>query len=474
MAPLKVLIIGGGISGPALAFWLARIGANITLIERSPRMRASGQQVDIRAQGVAMMRKMGIEAAVREACVHEPGAQFIDVKGRTQAFLPATQNGAGKQSFTSEFEIMRGDLVRILYRLTEGRPNVQHLYNTTVDSFTQDEESDPNGKVHVRFHDGRTEDFDLVVGADGAGSKTRKAILGPDAPDPRHPLGGYIGYFSIRSTPADSDRATFCPLPGPRVARIIGTRKDCPELTRVYMILLGPDAAIDAAYKTGDLAELKKAWSDLYQGGGWECDRFMEALRHQPEADDLYCTPFEEVRLPEGSWSKGRVVLVGDAAHCQTAGGLGSTWGMIGPYILAGEIATLSAEKSSSLSSTSTAEEPAPAKAAPATAPTTAIASVVIQAAKNYETKFRPAATAMHGGSERIGLLSFPRSKLGIWILLLLAKVAAYLRLDQKLGLFSDTHQWQLPEYPALEKAERTGESFESSVGERANERGRM
>jgi 2-polyprenyl-6-methoxyphenol hydroxylase-like FAD-dependent oxidoreductase len=61
MAPLKVLIIGGGIAGPALVYWLSRISANITLIERSPSIRASGQQVDLRAQGVPMMKKMGIE-----------------------------------------------------------------------------------------------------------------------------------------------------------------------------------------------------------------------------------------------------------------------------------------------------------------------------------------------------------------------------------------------------------------------------
>jgi hypothetical protein len=65
------------------------------------------------------------------------------------------------------------------------------------------------------------------------------------------------------------------------------------------MQLRGKDAALDTAYKSGNLSDLKRALADLYQGGGWECDRFTEALLHSPEADDLYVTPFEEVQLPK-------------------------------------------------------------------------------------------------------------------------------------------------------------------------------
>lgn len=56
-------------SKSALAYWLSRIDAEITLIERFPDLRASGQQIDLRNQGIPMMRKMGIEAAIREVVV---------------------------------------------------------------------------------------------------------------------------------------------------------------------------------------------------------------------------------------------------------------------------------------------------------------------------------------------------------------------------------------------------------------------
>lgn len=111
---LKVLIVGGGVAGPSLAYWLSRLNTEVTLIERFPRIRAHGQQVDIRGQGVPMMKKMGLEAAVRAAAVHEPGMQLVDERGKPMAYFPATETNSTEQNFSSEFEVMRGDLVELL------------------------------------------------------------------------------------------------------------------------------------------------------------------------------------------------------------------------------------------------------------------------------------------------------------------------------------------------------------------------
>ncbi|KAH7184670.1 uncharacterized protein B0J16DRAFT_121607 [Fusarium flagelliforme] len=422
MEPLKVLIVGAGIAGPSLASWLARTGAEITLIERYPQLRSTGQQLDVRAQGVPVMKKLGIEAAIRAKTIHEPGTQLIDTKGRTKAFFGVSNHGGANQSLTTEYEIMRGDLVKILMGLTEGKKNVMHKFGTTVTSLTQDGEDDPRGKVHVGFDDGGQDDFDLVVAADGTGSRTRQLMLGPDAPDPRHWLGGYIGFFSTTSQPQDSNCFTFCHLPG---GKYIGTRKDSKEMTRVYMQMQGQNEALAAAHKSGNLADLKSAWANVFPGDEWECNRFMTALKTSPEANDLYSTPRQEVRLPPGSWSKGRIVAIGDAAHSHTANGFGTTWGLVGSYILAGEIATLY-------------------KQDPSTA--------VVKGVKRYEEIFRPIAAAEMGDeSSTFEALFMPKSAWGIWMLHSVARVAAYFHLERGLGLGSEKAKWELPEYPALE-----------------------
>lgn len=429
--PLKVLIVGGGVAGPALAHWLARIGAHITIAERSPDIRTTGQQIDLRAQGVPLMQRMGIEASVRAARVREPGMQFVDTRGRTRAFFPAFESGTGRQGISSEFEIMRGDLVRILHDLTADHPRVRRLFSTTVDAFTQDDIADPAGRVHVRFHDGRREAFDLVVGAEGTGSRTRRLLRAADGvnnDDTRRRLGGYIGFYSVPTAPQDSRRFTMCLLPGSGVARMIGTRKDRDDVTRVYMMVRGQDATLDAALATGDAAQLKAAYAALFRDGGWECERFVEALLHSREADDLYATPVESVELPPGGWARGRVVLLGDAAFSRTADGSGTTRGFLGAYVLAGEIATRLAR--------------------PGVA---SLTDAVVQGARAYEDTLRPVFgttnVALVGLARRLLL---PRSVPGIWLLHTIMSAASSLKLDQWGGWETEQQKWALPEYPAL------------------------
>ncbi|KAL2827726.1 hypothetical protein BDW59DRAFT_160032 [Aspergillus cavernicola] len=190
MAQLKVLICGGGIAGNALAFWLLKLGYGVTVVERWPDLRATGLQVDLRGFGVMVLKRMGLEQAFRARSVPEQGLEFINSSGKQKAYFPANRTGEGLQSFTTDYEIMRGDLCRLLYDVTKDR--VKYVFGMTVESF---EESDSS--IEVLFSNGKKDRFDLLVGADGQGSRIRRLMLGPDTPDTFHFLGVYTGYFTI-------------------------------------------------------------------------------------------------------------------------------------------------------------------------------------------------------------------------------------------------------------------------------------
>lgn len=162
MPPLKVLISGGGIAGNALAFWLAKIGHDITVVERFSSLRDTGLQLDLRGHGVEVMRRTGLQEAFKAQVAPEKGLQLVDKKGRRRAFFPAVapSEAGAVQNFTSEFEIMRGTMCRILHDAAVKR-GARFVFGNSVEKM--DVEGGEAGKkgVEVRFADGKTDTYDL-------------------------------------------------------------------------------------------------------------------------------------------------------------------------------------------------------------------------------------------------------------------------------------------------------------------------
>jgi 2-polyprenyl-6-methoxyphenol hydroxylase-like FAD-dependent oxidoreductase len=96
---------------------------------------------------------MGLEKEFRANAAKEQGMRVVSDSGKRFANFPAIKRGKG-QSFTSEYEIMRGDLTRMMYNAS----NAQFVFGTSVESFQEKGDS-----VEVVFSDGRTEQFDLYV-----------------------------------------------------------------------------------------------------------------------------------------------------------------------------------------------------------------------------------------------------------------------------------------------------------------------
>ena len=319
---LRILVAGGGVAGQALAFWLTRGGHQVTVVERFPALRASGAQVDLRGQGIEAVERMGLLETVRSRLVDEAGVAFVDSRGKPKATILANTSGKGRQTLTSEYEIMRGDMVRILHEASTN--DTEYVFGKSVDGFDQDAD-----RVTAHFSDGTSGEYDLLIGADGQGSRIRRALL-PEGFDPYWRVGIHMAYWFVPRIASDTDIRDTYMVPG---GRQIMRRSDNATETQVYFVMREESAEASAIHRA-PVEQQQKWWAERFRDAGWQTDRFIEGMKDSPF---FYSQEIAQVRVD--SWSKGRVVLAGDAAHCASPySGMGISGGLVGAYVLAGEI----------------------------------------------------------------------------------------------------------------------------------------
>ena len=85
---MRVLISGAGIAGPALAWFLAKSGASVTVVEKSPSLLSHGQNVDISDSAITVIKKMGLLDEIRRFNTTEKGTQIIGSNGQPFARFP--------------------------------------------------------------------------------------------------------------------------------------------------------------------------------------------------------------------------------------------------------------------------------------------------------------------------------------------------------------------------------------------------
>ncbi|KAL1598751.1 hypothetical protein SLS60_007892 [Paraconiothyrium brasiliense] len=340
MAPLSILISGGGIAGPCLAWWLnkAKVDAQITIIERAVEPRASGQAVDIRGAAVDVMKAMGLEQAIRDKSTTEVGFEFVYADGVSTARIAATGDDKN-QSFTSEYEILRADLANIFYDATKNMKSIEYVFDETIKDLVQDAQT---GKVHVTFANHLSQAYyDLVVGADGQISRTRRLAFGhgPQNDDYLRRLGEYMAFFTIPRIESDSQWAQWYTATR---GRLVCTRPSPYNDTRVLLGVVDWDlkrfGEIEDVVKKRDEPREKEWLAKEFEGAGWQSNRILEGMKM---AQDFYMQEIVQVKMGEEGFAKGRVALLGDAGYCPSPlSGMGTALAIVGSYVLAGEIAS--------------------------------------------------------------------------------------------------------------------------------------
>ena len=167
----NVLIVGAGIAGPTLAYWLQRAGYEPTLVERAPELRRGGYLIDFWGAGFDVADQMGIVSDVTRRGYHLTEVRQVDDEGRRiTAFDPELFVRGTSGRYVS---IARSELAAIIYDALGGR--VESIFGDGVRALDDD-----GSRVRVTFDSGTTRDFDLVIGADGLHSQVRRLAFGPE------------------------------------------------------------------------------------------------------------------------------------------------------------------------------------------------------------------------------------------------------------------------------------------------------
>jgi len=316
MKPQKILVTGASIAGPALAYWLSRQGMDVTVVERAPAFRDGGQTIDVRGAGREVVRRMGLEELIRANTTHEQGIAFVDRDNQTKAFIGV--NAFDGDGPIAELEILRGELAKLLIQHSEDR--VTYRFGDNIETINDDGE-----QVHVRFEQGGELVYDLVIVAEGIGSTTRNQVFGDEVK--RRPLDLYTAYFTVPRQPSDGQVMRWHNLPG---GRCVCLRPDNLGTTRAFLSFQQAPSGYEKLSQDEQKSLLKKLFADA----GWETPRVLAAL---DDTTDLYLEAVGQVKMPR--WSKGRIALLGDAAYCASPiSGMGTSLGLCGAYVLAGEL----------------------------------------------------------------------------------------------------------------------------------------
>ncbi|MFM0207733.1 FAD-dependent monooxygenase [Paraburkholderia sediminicola] len=292
---LKIAIIGAGIGGLTLALALREHGIDAQLYEQTDELREVGAAVALSANATRFYERMGLRAAFDAVCAEIPALIYRD--GRSGEVIGQHR---GEPSYRQQFGgaywgVHRADLQAVLSNAVGlERINLSHRLTDLVQH--------PD-RVSLSFANGRHIDADLVIGADGARSITRRWMLGYD--DALYSgCSGFRGVVSAGHMDLLPDPEAIQFWVGPQGHLLhypIGDKGDQNFLLVERHPSPWPSRDWVTTASEGEQLRLFKDW-------------------HPAAVQMITAVPISQRwglfhRPPLGRWSKGRVTLIGDAAH---------------------------------------------------------------------------------------------------------------------------------------------------------------
>jgi 2-polyprenyl-6-methoxyphenol hydroxylase-like FAD-dependent oxidoreductase len=289
----RALVIGGGIAGMSAAVALREAGLAVDLCERDPQWKVYGAGITITGPTLRAMRSLGVLDDVLAQGYASDGIDICSADGAPMFSIDTRDAALG--AMPSAGGILRPTLHNILSR------RLLALEPTLMLGITADAIEDRGTRAAVSFSSGRSNEYDLVVAADGIYSQIRQRLF-PHVAPPRY-AGQLCWRLMLPRHPQITRRTYF--LGGPAK---VGLNPVSPD--GMYMFYLEPQE--QPIWREQD--NQHQVLAELLEGYGGVLKDVRETLG---PSSAIICRPLETVFGGE-NWVRGRVVLIGDAAHATT------------------------------------------------------------------------------------------------------------------------------------------------------------
>ncbi|GAA4448788.1 FAD-dependent monooxygenase [Rurimicrobium arvi] len=310
----RVLISGASFAGLTAAYWMNRLGYQVTVAETAPFLKMGGTPVDIKDDTVDIMRRMGLLDAIKANRIGPEKWEFKNADDVTELCLQLEKKP------DNEFEIERDLLLHMLYDLV--KDEVRFLFGNSISTMTETTDG-----MEVQLRDGMQEQFHLVLGCDGVHSPVRRLWFGPEE-DFVHFPGQYFAIAIVNKLLIPEGCYQLYAEPDKGVALYAYNKKTDIIFT------FRPETEISYDFRNSE--QQQQIIREQFAGVRW---RTPELLQELLQSRSFYFDRFCQVKMAR--WARGRVVLAGDAAYCASpAAGMGGSLAIIGATALCDAFAT--------------------------------------------------------------------------------------------------------------------------------------